>query len=79
MCDGWTSYTRKQIINFLVYCDGKTIFLKSVDCSEHVKDHKYLMGLMRGVIDEVGPENVVQIITNNGSNFKKAGLTIMAS
>ena len=26
MCDGWTNTTRKQIINFMVYCDGRIIF-----------------------------------------------------
>ena len=31
MCDGWSSRTRKPIINFMVYCDRSMIFLSSVD------------------------------------------------
>ncbi|XP_077232424.1 uncharacterized protein LOC143869749 [Tasmannia lanceolata] len=54
MTDGWTGSTRQSIINFMVYCDGKTVFLKSI-----------------------GEKNVVQIVTDNGSNYKKAGQKIM--
>ena len=31
MCDGWSSRTRKSIINFMVYCDRSMIYLSSVD------------------------------------------------
>lgn len=78
MADGWTSYGRRQIINFLVHCNGKSIFLRSVDATGHVKDHVYLTRLLKDIIKEVGKENVVQVITDNGSNFKKAGKTIEA-
>jgi len=33
MCDGWTSTTRKSMINLLIYCTEGTIFLTSVDAS----------------------------------------------
>ncbi len=78
MCDGWTSTTRKQIINFMVYCDGRTIFLKSIDASNVIRDHRYLYKQIMEVIKQVGLSNVVQIVTDNGSNFKKAGEKIMS-
>ena len=78
MCDGWTSTIRKQIINFVVYCDGHTIFLKSIDTSNVVRDYKYIYKQMDEVIKQVGKENVVQIVTDNGSIYKKAGERIMS-
>ncbi|KAL5743928.1 hypothetical protein ACOSP7_026791 [Xanthoceras sorbifolium] len=39
MCNGWTGPTRLSIINFMVYCKGHTVFLKSIDASNKIKDH----------------------------------------
>ena len=72
MCDGWTRPTKLSIINFMVYSKGSTIFLKSIDALDNIKDKKYIYGLLKDVIKEVGKANVVQIVTNNGSTFVKA-------
>ena len=77
MCDGWTGPTQLSIINFMIYSKGSTIFLKSVDASDKIKDNKYIYGLLKDVIKEVGEENVVQIVTDNGSAFVKAGKLLM--
>ena len=66
-----------SIINFMVYSKGTTMFLKSVDVLNNIKDHKYIYKLLKTVIKEVGQENVVQIVTNNGSVFVKAGKLLM--
>ena len=66
-----------SIINFMVYLKGSTILLKSVDASDKIKDNKYIYGLLKDVIKEVGEVNVVQIVTNNGSVFVKAGKLLM--
>ncbi|XP_062015024.1 uncharacterized protein LOC133731650 [Rosa rugosa] len=76
MADGWSGPTRMQVINFMVYCKGKTVFLKSVNASSDIREHKYLAKLFKDVIDEVGKENVVQICTDNDSAFVKAGKTL---
>ena len=73
MSNGWTGPTKLSIINFMVYSKGSTIFLKSVDASDKIKDNKYIYGLLKDVIKEVGETNVVQIVTDNGSAFVKAG------
>ena len=65
MRDGWTGPTELSIINFMIYCKGSTIFLKSVDASENIKDNKYIYGLLKDVIKEVGEANVMQIVTDN--------------
>ena len=77
MSDGWTGPTKLSIINFMVYSKGSTIFLKSVDASDKIKDNKYIYGLLKDVIKEVGETNVVQIVTDNGSAFVKAGKLLM--
>ena len=50
---------------------GNIIFIKSV--SDKIKDNKYIYGLLKDTIKEVGESNVVQIVTNNGSTFVKVG------
>ena len=73
MGGGWTGPTKLSIVNFMVYCKGATIFLKSVDALDNIKDNKYIYGLLKDVIKKVGEANVVQIVTDNGSTFVKAG------
>ena len=77
MCNGWTDPTKLSTINFMVYCKGNTIFLKSIDASDNIKDNKYIYGLLKDVIKDVGEVNVVQIVTDNGSAFVKAEKLLM--
>ena len=50
----------------MVYLKGTTVFLKLVDASNNIKDHKYIYKLLKTIIKEVDQENVVQIVTDNG-------------
>ena len=77
MCDGWTGPTKMSIINFMVYSKGQSVFLKSIDASAKIKDHDYIYDLLKKVIITVGPENVIQVVTDNGSAFVKAGKKLM--
>ena len=77
MSDGWTEPTRLSIINFMVYSKGSTVFLKSVDAFNNIKDHKYIYKLLKNVIKEVGVDNVVQIVIDNGSTFVKGEKVLM--
>ena len=77
MCDGWTGPMKLSIINFMVYSKGSTIFFKSVDASDKIKDNKYIYGLLKDVIKEVGEANVMQIVTDNGLAFVKARKLLM--
>ena len=72
MCDGWIDPTKLSSINFMGYSKGSTTFLKSIDASDKIKDNKYIYGLLKDVIKEVGEAYVVQIVTNNGLAFVKA-------
>ena len=68
MSDGWTWSTRLNIINFMVYSKGSVVFLKSVDAFNNIKNHKYIYKLLKNAIKEVGVDNVVQIVTDNGQH-----------
>ena len=59
ICNGWTGPTKLSIINFMVYLKGSTIFLKSVNAFDKIKDNKYIYGLLKDVIKEVSEANVV--------------------
>ena len=77
MSNGWTGPARLSIINFMVYSKGSTVFFKSVDASNNIKDHKYMYKLLKNVSKVVGVDNVVQIVTDNGSMFVKARKLLM--
>eukprot|EP00253_Pinus_taeda_P033448 PITA_33448 len=69
MSNGWTDQRNHTILNFLIFCPQGTMFLKSVDASDKVKDGQLLFQLLDEVVEEVRVANVVQIITDNASNY----------
>eukprot|EP00253_Pinus_taeda_P023136 PITA_23136 len=73
MSDGWTDQRNHTIINFLIFCPQGTMFLKSIDASDKVKYGQLLFQLLDEVVEEVGVANVVQVITDNASNYVLAG------
>ena len=77
MCDGWSSRTRKPIINFMVYCDRSMIYLSSVDTTNIPKTIDYIFSLMDKIVEEVRKENIVQVVTNNEASFKAADMLLM--
>ncbi|XP_019415875.1 PREDICTED: uncharacterized protein LOC109327261 [Lupinus angustifolius] len=78
MADGWTDRCRRTLINFLVYCPRGTVFIKSVDASQYSKTADLLYKLFREIILFVGPENIVQIVTDNAANYVAAGRLLEA-
>lgn len=77
MSDGWTDGKGRTITNFLVNSPMGTIFLKSVDTSAISNDGINLFKLLDSIVDEVGEENVVQVITDCASAYVKAGEYLM--
>ena len=69
MPDGWSDGKNRTIINFLVSCPQGTMFLRSVDASDRVKDANLLFELLDEIVMEVGVANVVQVVTDNASNY----------
>ena len=77
MTDGWTDKRRRTILNFLVNSPKGTIFLKSVDASHITKTADKIFEMLDEVVEEVGEENVVQVVTDNTANYKAAGEMLM--
>jgi hypothetical protein len=77
MTDGWTDKKRRMILNFLVNNPKGTVFLKSVDASNISKTTDKIFKLMDDIVEEVGEDNVVQIVTDNATNYKAAGEMLM--
>ncbi|KAL5133726.1 hypothetical protein HKD37_03G007015 [Glycine soja] len=74
MSDAWTDRKQRCIINFFINSQASTMFLKSVDGSDFVKTGEKLFELLDAIVEEVGEENVVQVVTDNGSNYVLADI-----
>ncbi|XP_058741686.1 uncharacterized protein LOC131614076 [Vicia villosa] len=77
MSDGWTDQKRRTIINFLVNSPMGTLFLKSIDASRISKTSDKVFKMLDDIVEEVGVENVVQVVTDNAANYKLAGQMLM--
>lgn len=69
IADTWTDNKSRALINFLVSSPSRTFFHKSVDASSYFKNTKCLADLFDSVIQDFGPENVVQIIMDSSFNY----------
>ncbi|CAN0902895.1 hypothetical protein LINGRAHAP2_LOCUS22267 [Linum grandiflorum] len=69
IADMWTDNKSRALINFMVSSPSKTFFHKSVDASSYFKNTKCLADVFDSVIQELGPENVVQVILDTTFNY----------
>ncbi|XP_012573697.1 uncharacterized protein [Cicer arietinum] len=69
MLDAWTDRKARTLINFLVNTPGGTMFIRSVDGSSFMKTELEIFELLDTFVQEIGVENVVQVVTDNGSNY----------
>ncbi|XP_040383082.1 uncharacterized protein LOC102714944 [Oryza brachyantha] len=77
MSDGWTDRRGRHLINFLVNSMEGTYFLESVDASSEAHDATMLADLLDKRIEIIGKDKVVQVVTNNGANYKAVGKLLM--
>ncbi|RVX20115.1 hypothetical protein CK203_004572 [Vitis vinifera] len=77
MSDGWTDGKSRCLINFLVNSPAGTWFMKSIDASDTIKNGELMFKYLDEVVEEIGEENVVQVITDNASNYVNAGMRLM--
>ena len=79
MSDGWRdSVAHKDIINFLVNSPRGSVFIRSIDASNIVKNSDNIYMMLDQMVEEIGEQNVVQVVTDNASNYKAAGQLLMA-
>jgi ABC-type sulfate/molybdate transport systems ATPase subunit len=55
-----------------------TVFLTSANASDISKMADKVFEMLDGVVERVGEENVVQVVTDNASNYKGPGDLLMA-
>ena len=77
LSDGWKDMRGRSLINFLVNNPYGTIFLRSIDASDVVKNADMLFKLLDNIVEEVREEIVVQVVTDNASAYKAAGKKLM--
>ncbi|CAN6565928.1 unnamed protein product [Malus baccata var. baccata] len=67
MTDAWTD-RKRSIMNLCVNCKEGTIFLSSKECSSEAHTREYIFEYVDKCIEEIGPQNVIQVVTDNASN-----------
>ena len=77
MSDGWTDRKSRSLINFLVNSPEGTFFYKSIDASESIKTGAFLWEQLDKVVEEIGEEHVLQVITDNHASYVNAGARLM--
>lgn len=70
--DGWSNPNNMPLLSVLSVSIHGAYFLKSIDTSRFEKIGEYIAKYLIDAINEVGANNVVQVITDNGSNCKSA-------
>ncbi|CAI5986371.1 unnamed protein product [Closterium sp. NIES-64] len=65
--------------NILLVNDSGAVFEQAVDCNMESKTGGYIASLLRPVIDKVGPENVVAVCIDGGSNYASAARKIAST
>lgn len=76
--DGWTDPTQHPLINFMVTSLNGPVFLKALDALGQYKDVQYMGELFIKVIEYVGVDSCVKIITDNAPVCKDAGMIVEA-
>nr|XP_018626576.1 uncharacterized protein LOC108945274 [Nicotiana tomentosiformis] len=73
MMDKWTTKNEKMVINVLVNYPRGSVFLESYDASDSSTNSDKMFNLFEKTLLKIGKENVVQVVTDNASENKKAG------
>lgn len=62
LLDGWIDEKGRHLVNFLVDCPRGIVYLRSSDVTSFIGDVDRLQLLLDGVIEEIGIENVIQVV-----------------
>lgn len=62
LLDGWINEKGRHLVNFLVDCPMGAVYLRSSDVTSFIGDVDKLQLLLEGIIEEIGIDNVVQVV-----------------
>ena len=68
--DGWSSVINRPFFNAILVSSATEQHLGAVDTTGYPKTTEYQASIIEKFIEEVGPENIVRICTNNASSMK---------
>jgi hypothetical protein len=68
MTDAWSDRKRRSIMNLCTNCADGTSFISSKEMSHVSHTSEVIFELVDKAIEEIGSENVVQVVTDNASN-----------
>ncbi|KAH9293455.1 hypothetical protein KI387_041340, partial [Taxus chinensis] len=74
--DGWTDIKHRPLINIIVTCPVGPYFLRAIDCTGKRKDATFQFQILKDAIEEIGPSNVVQVVTDSARVCKLAGMMV---
>jgi len=77
MSDGWTDHRGRCIINFLLNSVEGSFYLHSIDCTPDIKTGEFIAKGLEDVIEKIGSHRIVQVCTDNASNYVMAGRLLM--
>jgi hypothetical protein len=69
--DGWTNVRNQHLINVLGVSATGAMFLATHDSSSIIASSQNISDLLLKTINDVGPSNVIQVITDNATNCKE--------
>ncbi|CAI5480248.1 unnamed protein product [Closterium sp. Yama58-4] len=64
--------------NVMLVNDSGAVFVEAIDCNMESKTGGYIASLLRPIIEKVGPQNVVALCMDGGSNYGAACKELMA-
>ena len=70
--DGWSDAQTRPLINIMAVSESGPMFLKAINCERETKAKNFIADLFINTIQEIGPQKVVQVITNNVAACKVA-------
>ena len=71
--NGWSDAQRRPLINIMAVSKSGSMFFKAINCEGETKDKHFIADLLINTIQEIGPQKVVQVITDNAAACKAAG------
>ncbi|XP_042493873.1 uncharacterized protein LOC122073359 [Macadamia integrifolia] len=72
MSDTWTDLKKWSFLNVIAYSPGGALFFRSEECSHARLTGPYILDILDREIQSVGQNLVVQIISDNASNYSSA-------
>ncbi|XP_023770692.1 uncharacterized protein LOC111919332 [Lactuca sativa] len=68
MTDALSDRKRRSIMNLCVNSRMGTVFISSKECSNESHTRQYIYDYVESCIQQVGPDHVVQVVTDNATN-----------